>query len=81
MPGETVGVVQGWMTRPKGSLAVVIPRAAREAVGYKKGDRFIVKLDEQKRIIYEKISDGQGAATNELPACQTPTLPRDEVSR
>ena len=81
MGGETIGVVQGWMTRPKGSLAVVIPRAAREMAGYQRGDRFIVKVDEEKRIIYEKIPGRQDPATNEDPASQTQPTPATEACR
>lgn len=79
MNSDTIGVVQGWMTRPKGSLAVVIPRAARELAGYQGGDRFVVKVDEQRRIIYEKISGRQDPATNDDPARRSQHAPEKEV--
>lgn len=59
MPAEIVGVVKGWMTRPNGSLAVVIPRAAKNTLGCKGGDRFVVKVDEQRRIIYEAVGGNE----------------------
>lgn len=49
----TVGVVQGWMTRPNGSLAVTIPHRLREEQGLKGGVRFVVKTDDRGRVIYE----------------------------
>lgn len=79
MGENLVGTVRIYLANR--SFVFTIPHHLREGYDLKKGDHFAVKTDERGRIIYEKISGGQGAATNELPACQTPTLPRDEVSR
>lgn len=60
-----VGIVRGWWTCR--SLALTVPHHIREDLGFKKGDRFAVKTDVQGRIIYEKLSNGQGATTNVTP--------------
>lgn len=62
------------------SLALTVPYQLREECGFKKGDHFAVKTDRQGRIIYEKIPDGWGTATNEDPARRPPTHPVNEVS-
>lgn len=76
---QIIGTVRSRAT--SASLALTIPSLLRAKHGFEKGDHFVVKIDEQDRIIYEKIPDRQGTATNEDPACQEPTHPHIEVSR
>ncbi len=78
MREELVGTVRSLALNR--SLALTVPYLLREECGFKKGDRFAVKTDAQGRIIYEKISGGQGTATNEDPANQLPHAPILEVS-
>ena len=78
MREELVGTVRSLALNR--SLALTVPYLLREECGFKKGDRFAVKTDAQGRIIYEKISGGQGTATNDDPARQFPHDPISEVS-
>ena len=61
-----VGTVRGLALSR--SLALTVPYHLREEHGFRKGDLFVVKTDEQGRIIYEKIPGRQGTATNDDPA-------------
>lgn len=79
MREELVGTVRSLALNR--SLALTVPYLLREECGFKKGDRFAVKTDAQGRIIYEKISGGQGTATNEDPASQTQPTPATEACR
>ena len=50
---QLCGVVKGVML--SSSMVVCIPTEIRERAGFKKGDKFSVKFDDQNRIIYEAI--------------------------
>ena len=73
MREELVGTVRSLALNR--SLALTVPYLLREECGFKKGDRFAVKTDAQGRIIYEKISGGQGTATQRRPCQPAPTRP------
>jgi bifunctional DNA-binding transcriptional regulator/antitoxin component of YhaV-PrlF toxin-antitoxin module len=50
---QLCGVVRGVMLSR--SMVVCIPREIRDRVGFEKGEKFSVKIDENNRIIYEAI--------------------------
>lgn len=62
------GVVRSRATST--SLALTIPHHLRVKHGIEKGDYFVVKIDEQERIVYEKLPGGED---NDAP---TPGLSR-----
>ncbi|MCC7555345.1 MAG: AbrB/MazE/SpoVT family DNA-binding domain-containing protein [Methanoculleus marisnigri] len=63
MAETLVGTVRSWTVYR--SLALTVPYHLREEHGFKKGDLFAVKTDEQGRIIYEKIP-GPNAPISEV---------------
>lgn len=63
---QLVGTVRSWTACR--SLALTIPHQLRGEHGFKQGDHFAVKTDAQGRIIYEKLPDESGPATNEDPS-------------
>jgi len=56
MTEEIVGIVKAYSVGEPDSIVVVIPKEIHDRLGkHPKGQRFLVKLDEQGRIIYEAI--------------------------
>lgn len=56
MPEQIVGIVKAYAVGEPDSIVVVIPKEAHEKLSkHPKGQRFLVKLDEKGRIIYEPI--------------------------
>jgi len=56
MSAETIiDVVKAYPVGKPDSLVVVIPKTVREILNFKAGQRFCVKIDEQRRLIYEPI--------------------------
>jgi hypothetical protein len=62
MSEDIVDVVTAWRTGKPDSLVLVIPKKLRRLGMFEKGQRFLVKLDERRRIIYEAISPKGGAS-------------------
>ena len=51
-----VGLVKSYeVDKKSGTVVVVIPKAAREELGIKRGIRFQVKVDDKERLIYERL--------------------------
>jgi len=48
-------IVTAYQASQPDSLVVVIPKRVREKLKITKGKRFIVKIDEKDRIIYEPV--------------------------
>jgi bifunctional DNA-binding transcriptional regulator/antitoxin component of YhaV-PrlF toxin-antitoxin module len=48
-------IVTAYQASQPDSLVVVIPKKVREKLKITKGKRFIVKIDENGRIIYEPV--------------------------
>jgi len=48
-------IVTAYQASQQDSLVVVIPKRVREKLKITKGKRFIVKIDEKDRIIYEPV--------------------------
>ena len=56
MSEQIVGIVKAYSVGEPDSIVVVIPKEAHEKLtNHPKGQRFLVKLDEKGRIIYEPI--------------------------
>ena len=60
---ETVDIVTAFRVGKPDSLVIVIPSPIRQRMHIDKGARFILKLDEQGRLIYEPIEKKSDAAT------------------
>ena len=52
-----VGISKAYLTGNPASVVVVIPKQVRDHLGRIEGRRFLVKLDEKGRIIYELLED------------------------
>ena len=52
-----VGISKAYLTGNPASVVVVIPKEARDQLGKIEGHRFLVKLDDKDRIIYEPLED------------------------
>lgn len=53
---KIVGIAKAYKSGKPDSDIIVIPKKAQEHIGETKGRRFLVKVDEEGRIIYEPIS-------------------------
>jgi len=53
---EVIDIVKCYEVGRPDSLVVVIPKEVRELLGVKKGDKFIVRVEGETRIIYEFAS-------------------------
>ena len=52
---KTISIVKAYHVDGAGTLVVVIPKDVREELHIKKGKKFIVKIDDKNRIVYEPI--------------------------
>ena len=52
-----IAVTKTYETGKPDSLIVIVPSEIRKLLKLKKGVRFAVKVDEQDRIIYERIQE------------------------
>ena len=59
MVEQIVGIVRAYSTGKPDSIVVVIPKDAHEKMAKVKGQKFLVKIDELGRLIYEPIP-GEG---------------------
>jgi len=57
MAERLIAVTKTYETGKPDSLIVIVPSEIRKRLKLKKGVRFAVKLDEQGRIIYERIEE------------------------
>jgi len=58
MSERIVGIVKAYPVGSPGSIVVVIPKEAyNELVRHPKGQRFLVKVDEEGRLIYEPLRE------------------------
>lgn len=56
MSEEIVGIVKAYSVGDPDSIVVVIPKELHDRLGkHPKGQRFLVKLDDRGRIIYEPL--------------------------
>ena len=56
MAEQIVGIVKAYPVGDPDSIVVVIPKEAHGKLGnHLKGQRFLVKIDDKRRIIYEPI--------------------------
>jgi AbrB family looped-hinge helix DNA binding protein len=54
---KTVQIVKAFESGSPDSLVVVIPKEIRERLKIEKGKKFLVKLDESNRLIYEPLAE------------------------
>jgi len=54
---NVVAIVTAYQVSKPDSLVVVIPKRVRKMLGTIKGERFIVKVDKDGRIIYEPLKE------------------------
>ena len=52
---KIISVVKAYHVDGAGTLVVVIPKDVREELHIKKGKKFIVKIDDKSRIVYEPV--------------------------
>jgi hypothetical protein len=52
---QLLDIVTAYQTGKPDSLVVVIPKRIRDKGVFKKGQRFLVKIDEKNRLIYEPL--------------------------
>jgi len=57
---QVLDIVTAYQTGSPDSLVVVIPKRIRDKWAFKKGQRFMVKIDEKNRLIYEPVELNQG---------------------
>ena len=63
MSEQIVGIVKAYSVGDPDSIVVVIPKAVHGKLGkHPKGQRFLVKLDDKGRIIYEPIKKESSAS-------------------
>jgi len=76
-----IGITRAWNPGGDYTIAVVIPAAIRHALNIQKGDQFLVQIDHEGRIVYERIIEagkiipgkGKQAPTSTLlPKTPTP---------
>lgn len=52
---KTVSMVKAYSVDGAGTLVIVIPKDVREELHIKRGKKFLVKIDDKDRIIYEPV--------------------------
>jgi len=52
---KVISIVKAYHVDGASTLVVVIPKDARDELHIKKGNKFIVKIDDKSRIVYEPI--------------------------
>jgi len=55
MAEKIISTAKAYRTGKPHSLVVVIPKEAAEKHGYGPGTKFLVKVDENRRLIYEPL--------------------------
>ena len=58
MTESIIGIARAYSTGNPGSTVVVIPKDAHKRMPKVKGQKFLVKLDEKGRLIYEPLTEG-----------------------
>lgn len=52
---KIISMVKAYPVDGAGTLVIVIPKDVREELHVKKGKKFLVKIDDKGRIIYEPV--------------------------
>jgi len=52
---EIISLVKTYFINKHGSLIVVIPKEAVRKLGFEHGMKFLVKIDDKNRLIYERV--------------------------
>jgi len=55
MTEQIIGTAKAYSTGKPDSIVIVIPKDAHAKMGKVRGQKFLVKLDEKGRLIYEPI--------------------------
>ena len=52
---KTISIVKAYHVDGAGTLVVVIPKDVRKELHIEKGNKFLVKIDDKSRIVYEPV--------------------------
>jgi len=55
MVEQIIGVARAYSTGKPDSIVIVIPKGAHKKMGRVRGQKFLVKIDEKGRLIYEAL--------------------------
>jgi bifunctional DNA-binding transcriptional regulator/antitoxin component of YhaV-PrlF toxin-antitoxin module len=57
MPETLISVTKAYETGKPDSLIVIVPTEARKLLSIRKGQRFAVKIDSARRLVYEPLDN------------------------